>query len=145
MIGARGLFNLKYTFCRLSHEKGVSVDNFFTTIQNFTELNDFRSVLSFLREKEKAGEIVLYAGTYSIEMALERFGNYDSASFYIYTTQDKKGYHIYLNIMGSGVVEDHKLFRLSHRYLYNKNYLSNCFFGEKDYRCGEFFNKKCAK
>ena len=40
------------------------MDNFFATIQNFTELNDFRSVLSFLREKQKLGEIVLYAGTF---------------------------------------------------------------------------------
>ena len=52
------------------------MDIFLTTIQKFTELNDFYSVLSFLREKEKEGEIVLYAGTYCFEMALERFGNY---------------------------------------------------------------------
>ena len=121
------------------------MDNFLTTIQNLTELNDFYLGLSFLREKEKAGEIVLYAGTYSIEMALERFGNYENASFYIYTTQDKTGYHIYLNRMGCGIVEDYKLFRFSHHYLYNKNHLSNCFFGEKDYRCGEYFEKKGKK
>ena len=118
------------------------MDIFLTTIQNFTELNDFYSVLSFLHEKNKTDEIVLYAGTYSIEMALERLGNYDHASFYIYTTQDKKGYHIYLNRMGCGINEDHKLFSFSHRYLYNKNHLSNCCFGENDYRCGEYFGKK---
>ena len=121
------------------------MDNFLTIIQKFTEVNDFYSVLSFLREKEKDGEIVLYAGTYSIEMALERFGNYDNASFYIYTTQGKSGYCVYINRMGCGIREDNKIFKFSHRYQYNKNHLSNCFFGEKDYRCGEFFNKKCAK
>ena len=118
------------------------MNDFLTTVLNFTKLNDFYSVLSFLREKEKAGEIVLYAGTYSIEMALEYFGNYDNASFYIYITHDKKGYHLYLNRVGCGIVEDHKLFKFSHRYLYNKNHLSNCFFGEKDCRCGEYFEKK---
>ena len=63
--------------CRLSDAKGVSMDNFFTTIQKLTESNNFYSVLSFLREKEKEGDIVLYAGTYCFEMALERFGNYE--------------------------------------------------------------------
>ena len=43
------------------------MDIFLTTIQKFTELNDFYSVLSFLREKEKEGEVVLYAGTYCFE------------------------------------------------------------------------------
>ncbi len=121
------------------------MDNFITTIQKFTELNEFYSVLFFLREKEKSGEIVLYAGTYCFEMALERFGSYDSASFYIYTTQDKSGYCVCLNRMGCGIREDNKIFKFSHRYLYNKNHLSNCFFGEKDCRYGEFFDKKCKK
>ena len=122
------------------------MDNFLIAIQKFTELNDFYSVLSFIREKEKAGEIVLYAGTYSLEMALERFRDYcDNASFYIYTTQDKSGYCVYINRMGCGIREDNKIFKFSHRYLYNKNHLSNCFFGEKDYRCGEYFEKKGKK
>lgn len=116
--------------------------NLLPTIQNFIESKDFYSLLSFLYESEKAGEIVLYAGTYSLATALDRFGNYDSASFYIYTTQDKNGYCVYLNPMGCGINEDHKFFKFSHRYLYNKRHLSNCFFGEKDYRCGEFFKKK---
>ena len=121
------------------------MDNFLTTIQKFTESNDFYSVLSFLREKKKEGDIVLYAGTYCFEMALERFGYYDDASFYIYTTQDKSGYCVYINRMGCGILEDDKIFKFSHRYLYNKNHLSNCFFGEKDYRCGEYFEKKGKK
>ena len=121
------------------------MDNFLTTIQKFTESNDFYSVLSFLREKEKEGEIVLYAGTYCFEMALECFRNYDDASFYIYATQDKSGYCVYINRMGCGIREDNKIFKFSHRYLYNINHLSNCFFGEKDYRCGEYFEKKCKK
>ena len=121
------------------------MDGFFTTVLNLTHLNDFYSVLSFLSEKEKLGEIVLYAGTYSFETALERFGDYDHSSFYIYTSQNKHGYHVYLNRMGCGIVEDQKLFKFSHRYLYNKNHLSNCFFGEKDYRSGEHFEKKSKK
>ena len=118
------------------------MNNIFTTINNFCNSNDFLSVLSFLYEKEKNDEIILYAGTYSIEMALKKFSNYENASFYIYTKKDKKGYNVYLNKMGCGIVEDHKIFRFSHRYLYNKNHLSNCFFGEEDYRCGEFFKKR---
>ena len=121
------------------------MDNFLTTIQKFTEANDFYSVLSFLREKEKEGEIVLYAGTYSLETALERFGSYDNASFYIYTTQDKSGYCVYINRMGCGIREDNKIFKFSHRYLYNKNHLSNCYFGEKDCRSGEYLKKKGKK
>ena len=121
------------------------MDNIFTTIQKLTELNDFYSVLSFLREKEKEDEIVLYAGTYCFEMALECFGNYDDASFYIYATQDKSGYCVYINRMGCGIREDNKIFKFSHRYLYNKNHLSNCFFGEKDCRSGEYFKKKSKK
>ena len=122
------------------------MDNFLIAIQKFTELNDFYSVLSFVREKEKAGEIVLYAGTYSLEMALEHFRDYcDNASFYIYTTQDKSGYCVYINRMGCGIREDNKIFKFSHRYLYNKNHLSNCYFGEKDCRSGEYFKKKGKK
>ena len=38
--------------------------------------------------------------------------------------------------------EDNNIFKFSHRYLYNKNHLSNCYFGEKDCRSGEYFKKK---
>ena len=82
----------------------------------------------FFVKRKKAGEIVLYAGTYSIEMALEHFGTYESASFCIYTTQDKSGYCVYVNRMGCGICGDNKIFKFSHRYPYNKNHLSNCFF-----------------
>ena len=119
--------------------------NFFTTICGFAQSNDFYSIVTFLCEKERRGEIVLYAGTYSLEAALERFGTYESASFYIYTTQDKSGYCVYINRMGCGIREDNKIFKFSHRYLYNKNHLSNCYFGEKDYRSGEYFEKKGKK
>lgn len=73
---------------------------FSLSIQSFTKSNDFYSALSFLCEKEKQGEIVLYAGTYSFQMALERFGYYESASFYIYTQKEKNGYCVYLNRNG---------------------------------------------
>ncbi len=121
------------------------MDTFFSMVEGFAQAKDVSYVLAVLCEKEKAGEIVLYAGTYCFEMALERFGNYDDASFYIYTTQDKSGYCVYINRMGCGIREDNKIFKFSHRYLYNKNHLSNCFFGEKDYRCGEYFEKKGKK
>ena len=109
----------------------------------FAQSNDFHSILVFLCEKERLGEIVLYAGTYSLPSALEHFGSYESANFYIYTTQDKRGYCVYLNRMGCGIRVDNKIFKFSHRYLYNKGYLCNCFFDEKDFRSGEYFEKKC--
>ena len=118
---------------------------FLSTISGFAQSNDFYSILTFLCETERAKEIVLYAGTYSLEGALERFSSYDTASFYIYTAQDKCGYCIYINRMGCGIRKDDKIFKISHRYLYNKNHLSNCFFGEKDYRSGEYFEKKSKK
>lgn len=117
------------------------MESFLQTIQSYIKLNDFYSVLSFLNAKEKSGEVVLYAGTYSFETAIERFGSFDSCSFYIYTSHDKCGYHIYLNRMGCGMREDNKIFKFSHRYLYNKNHLSNRSCGEPDYRFGEFFKK----
>ncbi len=83
---------------------------------------------TFFCEKEKAGEIVLYAGTYCFEITLERFGTYESASFCIYTTQYKSGYCVYVNRMGCGICGDNKILKFSHRYPYNKNHLSNCFF-----------------
>lgn len=119
--------------------------NFLSTVCDFAQSNDFYSIVTFLCEKERTGEIVLYAGTYSLEAALERFGTYESASFYIYTTQEKSGYCVYINRMGCGICEDNKIFGFLHRRLYNKNHLSNCFFGEKDYRSGEFFKKKGKK
>ena len=121
------------------------MSNVLSTIYGFAQSNDFYSIVTFLCEKERTGEIVLYAGTYSLETALERFGSYDNASFYIYTTQDKSGYCVYINRMGCGIREDNKIFKFSHRYLYNKNHLSNCYFGEKDCRSGEYFKKKGKK
>lgn len=104
------------------------MDNFVLTIQDFAKLNDFYSILSLLNEKKNEGKIVLYAGTYSFDVALERFGDYDNATFYVYTVPDKNGYCIYKNNMGRTIVEDNRIFKFSHRYLYNKNHLSNCFF-----------------
>ena len=121
------------------------MNNFFSTICGFAQSNDFYSIVTFLCEKERTGGIVLYAGTYSLETALERFGSYDNASFYIYTTKDKSGYCVYINRMGCGICEDNKIFKFSHHYLYNKNHLSNCYFGEKDCRSGEYFEKKGKK
>ena len=99
------------------------MNHLLSTVQRYAESNDFYSVLDFLREKEKAGEIVLYAGTYSLAMALERFGYYECASFYIYTKEEKNGYCVFLNRMGCGITQDPKLLRFSHRYLYSKKRL----------------------
>lgn len=122
------------------------MDSFISSIQDLIELNDFYSILSVLNDKKNAGEIVLYAGTYSFEIAMERFGNYDNATFYVYTVPDKNGYCIYKNNMGCAIVEDNSIFKFSHRYLYNKNHLSNCHLGEDDYRSGKFFgDKKSSK
>ena len=135
-------FMLNRMCCRQT--EGI-VDDFIEKLKSHIRSKDFYSVLSLLNEKEKAKEIVLYAGTYSLPMALAHFGFYEEASFYIYTTQDRHGYCVYINRMGCGVKEDDKIFNLSHRYLYSKRYLSNCYFGEKDYRSGEFFKKKSKK
>ena len=117
------------------------MNDFLSIVCDFAQSNDFYSMATFLCEKERAGEIVLYAGTYSLEAAIERFGSYESASFYIYTKQDKCGYCVYTNRFGCGIRDDNKIFKFSHRYLYNKNHLSNCRFGEKDCRSGEYFKK----
>ena len=135
-------FMLNRMCCRQAED---SIDDFIEKLKSHIRSKDFYSVISFLNEKEKAKEIVLYAGTYSLPMALAHFGFYEEASFYIYTTQDRHGYCVYINRIGCGVEEDDKIFNLSHRYLYSKRYLSNCYFGEKDYRSGEFFKKKSKK
>ena len=137
-----GRKNTLYTFRRFLNEEGVNMENFFSIVYGFAKLNDFYSIVTFLYEKERVGELVLYAGTYSLEVAIERFGSYDCASFYIYTTQDKRGYCVYINRMGCGICEDNKLFKFSHRYLYNRNHLSNSFFGDRDCRSGEYFKKR---
>ena len=117
------------------------MNNILSDLQQFANSNDFRSMLNLLCEKEKSNEIVLYAGTYSFETALERFGEYDSASFYFYTKKDAEGYHVYLNRMGCGIMEDDGIFKISHERLYNKKSLSNVFWGEKDLRSGQYFEQ----
>ena len=95
-------------------------------------------VLARLEEEEK---IILYAGTYSFQEALTR-PLCDSARFYFYTTADRSGYCFYINVMGVGIKEDNEIFKFKHRRLYRKGYLSNCFWGEKDFRSGAFFKHK---
>ena len=121
------------------------MDNFVLTIQDFAKLNDFYSILSLLNEKKNEGKIVLYAGTYSLESAMERFGYYDNAAFYIYTVPDKNGYCIYKNGMGCEIIEDDDIFKRSHRRLYGKKHLSNCHLEENDCRQGVFFEKQKKK
>ena len=118
------------------------MDNFVLTIQYFAKLNDFYSILSLLNEKKNEGKIVLYAGTYSFDVALEHFGDYENAIFYVYTVPDKNGYCIYKNGMGCDIIEDNKIFKNSHRRHYDEKHLSNCHLGEDDCRQGVFFKKQ---
>ena len=97
--------------------------------------------LQVLAQLQDEGKIVLYAGTYSFQEALKR-PLCDNAGFYFYTVVDKSGYYFYINPMGVGIKSDNEIFMFKHRYLYNKNHLSNRFFGEEDFRSGEYFNRK---
>ena len=99
--------------------------------------------LKKLRLMEDAEKIVLYAGTYSFEEALEHLDS-DTANFYFYTLPDRQGYHFFTNPFGSeaAITIDNEIFKFGHRRLYNKKHLSNCCFGEKDMRSGEYFNRK---
>ena len=122
------------------------MDDFILIIQELVEKNDFYSILSVLNDKKNAGEIVLYAGTYSLEMAIERYGYYDNAVFYVYTVPGKEGYCIYKSNRACGIVEDNDIFKFFHRRFYNKSHLSNCDLGENDCRSGKFFcDKKGTK
>lgn len=114
---------------------------FYTSIKELTEKNDFPGVLKLLVEEERLGNIVLYAGTYSLENARNSFGKYKKATFYVYLVEDKSGFQIYYNRMGMGIKKVDDIYGKSNRYLYNKNHLSNCCFGEKDCRSGEYFRK----
>ena len=103
--------------------------------------SDIKCILNELCTLEQDKTITLYAGTYSFENALDKFET-DSARFYFYKTKTRDSYVFYVNRMGFDIVTDDKIFKFSHRYLYNKNHLSNCFFGESDQRSGTFFKKK---
>lgn len=98
-------------------------------------------VLRELYKLEKEKQIILYAGTYSFSKAIDLF-DYDTATFYFYEVKSKAGYVFYGNRMGACLRKDDRIFKFSHRYLYNKGHLSNCFFGESDFRSGEFFKKR---
>ena len=98
--------------------------------------------LKKLKQLEDEGKIVLYAGTYSLEEALRHFDS-DVADFYFYTLPDRQGYHFFTNAFGSeaAIMIDNEIFAYKHRRLYNKRHLTNRYFGEKDFRSGEYFNR----
>lgn len=98
--------------------------------------------LKKLKQLEDEGKIVLYAGTYSFEEALRHFDS-DVADFYFYTLPDREGYHFFTNAFGSeaAIMIDNEIFAYKHRRLYNKRHLTNRYFGEKDFRSGEYFNR----
>lgn len=98
--------------------------------------------LQKLKQLEDEGKIVLYAGTYSFEEALLNHLDSDVVDFYFYTLPDRQGYNFYTNPFGTGIKIDNEIFMRKHRRLYRKGNLSNRFFGEKDYRSGEYFNRK---
>lgn len=99
--------------------------------------------LQKLKQLEDEGKIVLYAGTYSFEEASKHPFS-DVVDFYFYTLPDKQGYHFYTNPFGSEAIIaiDNEIFTFKHRRLYNKRHLTNWYFGEKDFRSGEYFNLK---
>ena len=99
--------------------------------------------LKKLKQLEDEGKIVLYAGTYSFEEALRHFDS-DVADFYFYTLPDRQGYHFFTNAFGSeaAIMIDNEIFAYKHRRLYNERHLTNRYFGEKDFRSGEYFNRK---
>ena len=99
--------------------------------------------LKILKQLEDDGKIVLYAGTYSFEESLNHLDS-DVVDFYFYTLPDRQGYHFFTNPFGSeaAIMIDNEIFTFKHRRLYNKRHLTNRFFGEKDYRSGEYFNRK---
>lgn len=123
----------------MTSEKNKTVLNILN-IKNCCDSN-IKCILNELYILEQDKTITLYAGTYSFENALDNFET-DSAGFYFYKTKTRESYLFYINRMGFDIVIDDKIFKFSHRYLYNKNHLSNCFFGESDQRSGAFFKKK---
>jgi len=98
--------------------------------------------LKKLKQLKDEGKIILYAGTYSFEEALRHFDS-DVADFYFYTLPDRQGYHFFTNAFGSeaAIMIDNEIFAYKHRRLYNKRHLTNRYFGEKDFRSGEYFNR----
>ena len=101
------------------------------------------STLKKLKQLKDDGKIVLYAGTYSFEDALNR-PFCDSTRFYFYTLPDKQGYIFFSNPFGSiaVIMRDDEIFLSSHRKLYGKRYLINRLYGEEDFRSGEYFSCK---
>ena len=96
-----------------------------------------------LKQLEEEGEVVLYAGTYSFEEALNR-PFCDATEFYFYTLPDRQGYHFFSNPFGSiaAILRDDEIFLKSHKRLYGKKYLTNYMYGHGDVRSGEYFNRK---
>lgn len=98
-------------------------------------------ILNELFKLEQNNYIRLYAGTYSFGSALEKLDT-DQASFYFYKIKSREGFLFHIHSMFTGIQKDDNIFKFSHKYLYNKNHLSNFIFDERDQRSGEFFSKK---
>ena len=58
--------------------------------------------MQVLKQLQDDGRIILYAGTYSFEKALEN-PLCDNAQFYFYSVPDRFGYHFYIGPMGVGI------------------------------------------
>ena len=110
--------------------------------KNNNELTWF-STLKKLKQLKDDGRIVLYAGTYSFEDALNR-PFCDATMFYFYTLPDKQGYVLFSNPFGriAVIMRDDEIFLSSHRKLYGKKHLTNHSYGEGDFRSGEYFSCK---
>lgn len=60
---------------------------------------EWTPALQVLKQLQDDGRIILYAGTYSFEKALEK-PLCDNAQFYFYSVPDRFGYHFYIGPMG---------------------------------------------
>lgn len=117
------------------------IDEMFSQYKN--ETLKWKDSLKKLKQLEDEGKIVLYAGTYSFEEALRHLDS-DVADFYFYSLPDMQGYHFFTNPFGSEAVImiDNEIFTFKHRKWYNKRHLTNRYFGEKDFRSGEYFYRR---
>jgi len=126
------------------YEYSSVYNDFISNIRTVKLLNDddyFVNKIS--REGKKCyNENKKYVKYYSFEEALRHFDS-DVADFYFYTLPDRQGYHFFTNAFGSeaAIMIDNEIFAYKHRRLYNKRHLTNRYFGEKDFRSGEYFNR----
>lgn len=105
---------------------------------------NYHQILNELFELERADDIELYAGTYSLSDAIQR-NDIEQAHFYFFDKVTKEGYQFYINRMGSKLERDKWIFEKKHRRLFSRNHLSNHYFDGKDHRSGSYYKNKKKK